>query len=122
MTVLTQSTKAARKIETIKPSIMKADNLAEVVNIIGEDMVKKVFDAQLMVMYRAAVRNRLESTNSETNEFNYTDEQITAQFTADWKPELKARMSDEDKVIKALGGMDPAKVAEILAAFKANQQ
>lgn len=119
MTVLTKSTKTAREIETVKPAIMKCENLAEIVNAVGEDMVKKVFEAQLMVIYRAGVRTRLESSNAE-GVLNYTDEQIHAEFTEDWKPELRTRLSEEERIMKALGGMDPEKVAEILANFKKN--
>lgn len=120
-TIVTKDNKSGREIEVTAPAIFETETLADVVKIQGEDQTLNQVKAQLMVSFRAKIRNMLSATD-DNGDASYSDDKILAEDFTDWKPEPRTRKSAEEKAEEALGALPPEVRAAVLAKFKANKK
>lgn len=113
-TIVTKSNKANREVTTQMPDVLKTDQLTELVNVLGEEMVVSKVQAQLTVDFRSMVRSRLEATD-DNGDPRYTDEEIVNGDYADWKPETRQRKSAEERAAELLSKLTPDQVKAALA-------
>ena len=111
-TIEVKSGKTERVLNIPTPKILLCQNLQEVIALATEDLAFNKVMAQLLIDFRAKIRALMESETD--GNLTYTDDDILGQSFTDWVPEGRKRLSEEEKVKKALGNIDPAVAAEIL--------
>lgn len=117
-TITTNSNKVSREITLKKPDVLLAENLQDVIEILGEDVTYVKIMAQLTIDFRAKVRAMLESMSD--NEYNYSDEDITQMDFSDWKPEARQRKSKIDKANEMFGKLSPEEIQAVLIKMGIN--
>lgn len=117
-TILTKDNKTKREIETPIPKCLSTDALSTLIDLVGEELVHKAAKDQFIIKFRAHIRSKLSATDSEGNPIN-SDEDILAVDYTDWKPEIRTRMTAEEKAIKALKQLPPEVAADILKNLQA---
>jgi len=100
------------------PEVLEKDSLADLAEILGEDFCVNEIKAQLKIKFRALIRGMLASMTD--GEYTNTDEDIKALDFSDWKPEVRVRMTAQEKAMKALGSLPPEERAAIFAALEAD--
>jgi hypothetical protein len=110
-----------REITTSVPKVLQCETLSELSAIIGEENIFAAAYEQYKIKFRAAVRTLLASTD-DGGQYTNSDESILSMDFSDWLPEVRQKVSQEEKAMKLLGGMDPAIVAKILKQIKAAQK
>lgn len=105
--------KAYREIELEKPAILIVDNVAGLVEVMGEEAIVKAVTAQITVSFRSHIRVKLDSMTD--GEFNHTDADIEEIDFTDWKPESRTRKSAEEKAAELMGKLTPEQIQAVLA-------
>ena len=117
-TIVTNSRKAEEKgrgpVEIETPDFLQAETLDALRELVEDDVILKKAQDSILVDLRAFVRNRMESVNSETGEFNYTEEQIVEE-AGEWKPSVRKTLSKVEQAAKKFG-TDPEKLRQALIA------
>lgn len=107
-----------RKITTIAPACLKAEDLGSLVEIIGEELVLDYAHRQLLISFRSTVRGMLEAKD-DNDEIKHPDEYFTSpafeEDMADWTPTRRVAKNPVDKVAEALKNLDPEMAAAVLA-------
>lgn len=116
MSIITKDNKTGREIETPEPKCLNQENLSDLVALVGEDLVKKYAEDQILVKFRAHIRGKLNSVD-EGGEEKYSDEEILAEDYSEWTPELRTRMTAEERAMKALADLPPDVAAAVLANY-----
>ena len=121
MEFITNAEKVNRSISLELPKVMQVETLADMVALVGEDLVLGKCKGALQIMLRSIVRGKLEAQN-EAGEFINSDDAIKASWDIAWIPELRIQKSAEEKALEVLQGLDPETMASVLKAFKAQQK
>jgi len=114
MSILVRSSKrddAEISVET--PEVLKAETLADLVELVGENMVFQKSMAQILIDFRSLVRGKMESQTD--NEWNYTLDEIQSESYADWVPTQRQRKSKEEKASETLSKLSPDELKAALA-------
>jgi len=117
MEITTKDNKSGREITIKAPTIFQCDSLADRVELMGEDLACKSIDDQNMVKFRAHIRGKLAAMN-EQGDPTYSDDDILATDYTDWIPEVRTRMTAEERAMKALSALPPEVAAAVLANYK----
>lgn len=112
--IVTKSNKAGREVSTNAPDVLKTDQLTDLVNALGEELVVAKLKAQLMVDFRSMVRGKLESFD-DNGDPRYSDEEVSQADYTDWKPETRNRKSAEEKAAELLSKLSPDQIKAALA-------
>lgn len=118
---ITNAEKVNRSISLELPKVMQVETLADMVAMVGEDLVLGKTKGALQIMLRAIVRGKLEAQN-ESGEFVNSDDDIKAAWDLNWIPELRVQKTAEEKALEVLQGLDPETMANVLKAFKAQKK
>jgi len=118
---ITNAEKVNRSISLELPKVMQVETLADMVALVGEDLVLGKTKGSLQIMLRSIVRGKLEAQN-EAGEFINSDDDIKAAWDINWIPELRVQKTAEEKALEVLQGLDPETMANVLAAYKAKTQ
>lgn len=118
---ITNAEKVNRSISLELPKVMQVETLADMVAMVGEDLVLGKTKGALQIMLRSIVRGKLEAQN-ESGEFVNSDDAIKAAWDLNWIPELRVQKTAEEKALEVLQGLDPETMANVLKAFKAQKK
>jgi len=121
MEFITNAEKVNRSISLELPKVMQVETLADMVAIVGEDLVLSKCKGALQIMLRSIVRGKLEAQN-EAGEFLNSDDVIKSTWHVAWIPELRIQKTAEEKALEVLQGLDPETMANVLKAFKSQQK
>ena len=121
MEFITNADKVTRSISLELPKVMQVETLADMVALVGEDLVLGKCKGALQIMLRSIVRGKLEAQN-EAGAFLNSDDDIRAAWDINWIPELRVQKTAEEKALDVLQGLDPETMANVLKAFKAQQK
>ena len=114
---ITNAEKVNRSISLELPEVMQVETLADMVALVGEDLVLGKTKGALQIMLRSIVRGKLEAQN-EAGEFINSDEMIKAAWDLTWIPELRVQKTAEEKALEVMQGLDPETMAKVLAAYE----
>ena len=114
---ITNAEKVNRSISLELPEVMQVETLADMVALVGEDLVLGKTKGALQIMLRSIVRGKLEAQN-EAGEFINSDEMIKAAWDTKWIPELRVQKTAEEKALEVMQGLDPETMAKVLAAYE----
>lgn len=117
MEITTKDNKSGREITVAAPKVFECESLAERVELMGEDLACKSIDDQNMVKFRAHIRGKLSASNEQGDQ-TYTDDDILGVDYSDWVPEVRTRMTAEEKALKALSSLPPEVAAAVLENYK----
>lgn len=94
------------------------ENLAEAIELHGEDVVFNIFKAQAVVKFQGFVRDKLSAVDKDSNQIINSDEDIES-AVANWAlpSGVRQKMSKLDKARKILVdlGYDEDTIADLLA-------
>ena len=121
MEFITNAEKVNRSISLELPKVMQVETLADMVALVGEDLVLGKCKGALQIMLRSIVRGKMEAQN-EAGEFINSDDAIKTSWDVAWIPELRVQKTAEEKALEVLQGLDPETMASVLKAFKAQQK
>ena len=121
MEFITNAEKVNRSISLELPKVMQVETLADMVALVGEDLVLGKCKGALQIMLRSIVRGKLEAQN-EAGEFINSDDAIKTSWDVAWIPELRVQKTAEEKALEVLQGLDPETMASVLKTFKAQQK
>jgi len=111
-----------RAITTVAPTCLRSEDLASLVEAIGEELVFDYAMRQLLISFRSSVRSMLEAKD-DNDEIKFPDEYFSAEATvaelAAWTPTRRVAKDPLEKVKAALGSMAPEEAAAILAQVQA---
>lgn len=119
--IKTVSNKSKREISLEGPDFLDFDDLNDLIESVGADIVMAKAKAQLTVDYRRKVRDMQETLDKDeagneiADSYTYTDEAIATEM-ATWKPELRQIKSRAEKIAELVQGQDAKSVKEALAA------
>lgn len=113
---ITNAEKVNRSITLEDPKVMTTETLADLVAMVGEDVVLNKTKGALRIMLRSIVRGKLEAQDEEGNFIN-SDKDIAKAWDLDWIPELRVQKTAEEKALETLQGLDPETMAKVLAAY-----
>lgn len=114
MSILVRSTKRDdSEISVETPEVLKAETLADLVELVGENMVFQKSMAQILIDFRSLVRGKMESQTDD--EWNYTLDEIQSESYADWVPTQRQRKSKEEKASETLSKLSPDELKAALA-------
>lgn len=119
-TIITRSNKAEREIELPLPTILTEETLDGLVATLTEDVLVKLVQGQLKIMFRSHIRTKLESETD--GDFTNSDEDITALDFSDWKPEARTRMTAQEKAMASLSKLTPEEIKAVLAQAAAQAE
>ena len=119
-TLVTKDNKTNREIATPLPDCLQTESLADLVGLVGEELVHKAATDQFTIKFRAHIRGKLAATDDNGDAVN-SDEAILAEDYSDWKPEIRTRMTAEERAMKALSQLPPEVAAAVLANYQAQK-
>lgn len=101
------------------------DNLAEAVQMFGDDVVYGKFKAAAVVDLQAVLRRNMFDETGEGDNVTLVpvDSETVQTRIADWKPGVTTRVfkSPKEKALAALKGMSPAEIAEMLKELEGEE-
>lgn len=114
MSITVKSSKRDESEITVEtPDILKAQNLQDLIDIVGEAMVFQKSMAQILIDFRSLVRSKMESQTND--EWNYTLDEIQNESYVDWIPTQRIRKAKEEKASETLSKLSPDELKAALA-------
>jgi hypothetical protein len=111
-----------REVEVQTPECMKIEDLDQLRELVGDQVIVQKFQQQSVIDLRSKVRSQLEAAD-DNNDPKYDDSAIQQGFTgedgeitpwSEWQPSVRTVMSTEEKLAKAMSGKDPEAVKAAL--------
>lgn len=101
--------------------ILETETLKEMAETLGEDYIVHQTKAQIKIQWRSRMRAMMEKRD-DNGEYEYTDEALIEAHDVNWIPELRVNKTPEEKALEALGALDPATRAAVLAQIKKTKE
>ncbi len=105
-----------RTLEIDLPDVLKAETIAELIEIQGEDFCYHQILEQLKIKFRSHVRTKMDAI-TEDNELVNSDEEIMSLDFSEWKSETRTRKSAFEKAMDLLGKLPPEEREAALAKY-----
>lgn len=113
-----------RAAETMKPDVLQAQNLDDLVKHLGADMIYRKTMSQLTIDFRSHVRSVLAKKEGEVpnHQWEYAESDVANMDFAGWVPTTQVRKSDEEKAAEVLGKLTPEQVEAAMKLAKAKKK